>query len=81
MDMALALFLKKNRKKMNLTQWEVAERLGYSTLQFVSNWECGRSSPPLATCKTLCKIFEIDKNKMYQMLMDQYSEEVRKALR
>ena len=52
-------FLRRKRLEANLTQWDVAQHLGYSTPQFVSNWERGVSAPPLATWPRLCKILRV----------------------
>lgn len=47
------------RKRLNLTQRQVAEALGV-TDQTVSNWEQGRSEPKLTfkQVKVLCQIFQ-----------------------
>lgn len=47
------------RKRLNLTQRQVAEALGV-TDQTVSNWEQGRSEPKLTfkQVKALCNIFQ-----------------------
>lgn len=50
--------LKQMRKKSGLSQNQVADKLGYSTGQFVSNWERGLIIPPISTLKTLAKMFK-----------------------
>src|SRR5262245_30798703 len=40
-------FLKNARKKRKLSQWAVAQQLGYSSAQFISNLERGISPPPV----------------------------------
>ena len=42
----LGIFLRAARMKAGLTQQQVAGALGYSTPQFISNWERGVSRPP-----------------------------------
>lgn len=45
----LSVFLKEKRTCAGLSQWDVAKKLGYSSPQFVSNWERGLSDPPIMT--------------------------------
>ena len=52
----LAKFLKEKRVQSGLSQKDVAEKLGYSTSQFISNWERGISHPPLNTLRSLSQI-------------------------
>lgn len=49
----MARAIKTARSTAGLTQSQLAKKLGYTTSQFVSNWERGASVPPL---KTLPKI-------------------------
>lgn len=44
--MELKNFLKDARKRAGLSQGELAKILGYTTPQFVSNWERGKCSVP-----------------------------------
>ena len=52
------------RKKIGLTQSQLAERLGVKTTT-VSTWECGASSPDIETLYNLCKIFNVSLDDMY----------------
>lgn len=52
--------LKKMRQHAKISQNQLAIELGYTTAQFVSNWERGLISPPIETLKTLEKLFETD---------------------
>lgn len=54
-------FIAKNRKKMKLTQAELAEKLGVSE-KSISNWENGRNMPDLALFKPLCDELNISIN-------------------
>ena len=49
------------RKKNNLTQDELAERL-YITRQAVSRWESGETTPNIETLKSLSKLFNVSIN-------------------
>jgi len=61
------------RQKRGLTQGEVASALGYSTAQFVSNWERGQSSPPLDTLPKLAEIYSISARDVVKVF-DAYNE-------
>ena len=52
-------FIKKIRKDNNLTQKELAEKLGV-TYQAVSKWENGKNIPDIATLKLLSKEFNLN---------------------
>ena len=45
------------RKKRNLTQKEVAEKLGTSRVT-VARWECGINNPKLNTIRKLAKLYD-----------------------
>ena len=54
-------FILECRKSKNLTQSELAEKLGV-TDKSVSNWENGRNMPDLSLFKPLCEILDISIN-------------------
>jgi len=54
-------FISECRKDKNLTQSELAEKLGV-TDKSISNWENGRNMPDLSLFKPLCDILEISIN-------------------
>lgn len=53
----LAKKIQNLRKEKNLTQREVADKLGVSE-QAVSKWETGETMPDLERCRKLAEIFE-----------------------
>lgn len=55
----LAEELVRLRNAAGLSQGDVAERLGYSSPQFVSNWERGMSTPPIKELKQLAQMYSI----------------------
>lgn len=55
--------LLKLRKENNLSQEELAEKLGVSR-QAISKWETGTSSPELANLQALCELFGVSPNEM-----------------
>lgn len=52
------------RKKIGLTQSQLAEKLGVKTTT-VSTWERGASSPDIETLYDICKIFDVTLDEMY----------------
>ena len=56
-------FIAENRKKKNLTQLELAEKLGV-TDRTISNWENGKNMPDLALFKPLCDELGITINEL-----------------
>lgn len=70
-------YLKKKREKKQLTQWDVARDLDYSTAQFVSNWERGVSLPPLDTMPKLASLLKVPGREFVDVMV-KYQEEVLK---
>ena len=66
----LANLLKNARTKAGLSQKEVASVLGYKSSQFISNWERGLSSPPLATLRRLCVLYEADESAIFNVIKE-----------
>ena len=67
---SLATFLKEKRIRAGLSQKEVAEKLGYSTAQFVSNWERGLSAPPVETLKVIAEMYKINLDEVFQVTLE-----------
>jgi len=77
----LSDFLKDKRTAAGLTQAEVAEKLGYTTAQFISNWERGISNPPIATIKKICQLYKVSNEEVYEIVLAQSIQEVTDSLR
>lgn len=56
------------RLSVSLSQREVANALGYSTPQFISNWERGISNPPISIVKELAKLYKITPEEIIKKL-------------
>ena len=67
----LAQFLKEARVKAGLSQGDVADKLGYATPQFISNWERGISAPPISGLKVLANLYKISADKMFEILLEE----------
>lgn len=48
--------IKTARTGAGLTQAQLAQKLGYSSPQFVSNWERAESLPPISTMPKIAKL-------------------------
>ncbi len=56
-------FIAEMRKEQNLTQLDLAERLGISN-KTISKWECGNGMPDYAVMEGLCRILQINVNEL-----------------
>lgn len=74
---AMGQELRRLRLKADLKQKEVAELLGYSSPQFISNWERGISSPPVKTLKQLAGIYNTNPDKLFQSLRNAVVEQMK----
>ncbi|MGZ3691862.1 MAG: helix-turn-helix domain-containing protein, partial [Pseudobdellovibrio sp.] len=50
-------------------QGAVAKKLGYTSPQFVSNWERGLSQPPVVTLRKIAQIYNISANEMFEVML------------
>lgn len=66
----LSDFLKSKRVAAGLTQRDVSNALGYSTPQFVSNWERGISQPPIETLVRVSKIIKADEHELFALVLE-----------
>ncbi|MBE6595918.1 MAG: helix-turn-helix transcriptional regulator [Ruminococcaceae bacterium] len=75
-------FIADCRKKQNLTQLQLAERL-HITDRAVSKWENGRSMPDISLIPELCGILHVTINDLFSgevIDMDHYNEKLEKNL-
>ena len=77
----LAQFLKEKRTLSGLSQKDVASKLGYSTSQFISNWERGVSQPPINTLRTLATMYKISAEQMFNVLLEETMVQVQADLK
>lgn len=64
----LGTFLQEARVAANLSQWDVAKKLGYTSPQFISNLERGISSPPLKVLKVLVDMYGISSKELIEVV-------------
>lgn len=75
-------FIAERRKSVNLTQSELAEKLGI-TDRAVSKWETGRAMPDSSIMLNLCKILRVSVNDLLSgevVTMEKYNAELEKNL-
>ena len=75
-------FIAECRKKVNLTQMQLAEKLSI-TDRAVSKWETGRAMPDSSVMLKLCEILKITVNDLLSgevVTMDNYNKELEKNL-
>ena len=63
-------YLRVKREAMKITQIELADKLGYATSQFVSNWERGLCRPPSDRLKQIVKLLKINRSEFLKLIMD-----------
>ncbi|MBC7714686.1 MAG: helix-turn-helix transcriptional regulator [Rhizobacter sp.] len=66
----LGSFIKENRLEKNYSQAELAAALGYSSPQFISDWERGVSSPPLKKLPELANELDVKMEKLFDLLLE-----------
>jgi transcriptional regulator with XRE-family HTH domain len=64
-------YLKSKRVESGMSQLDVARALGYSSPQFVSNWERGLVSPPLETIAVLIDLYKIPSVDVVDRILDE----------
>lgn len=61
-------FLAEKRKDAGLSQKDLSQILGYTSPQFVSNWERGLATPPIDKVKKICEVLYIPPSR----IMDEF---------
>jgi transcriptional regulator with XRE-family HTH domain len=59
-------FLQKHREDAGVTQKQLADKLGYSTAQFVSNIECGLALIPVMVIRRWARTIEVRANEILE---------------
>jgi len=69
------------RENAGISQKEVADELGYSSPQFVSNWERGIAFPPVQSFKRLAKLYKVSPKVLIEMKIDRTRAIIKRAFR
>lgn len=67
----LGSYLKRKRMESGLAQIDVAEKLGYTTPQYISNFERGTCQPSLKILTRLADIYQIDIKEFFDVIIEQ----------
>ena len=73
MKINLAENLKKIRKENNLSQEQLAEKLGVSR-QSVSKWEAGQAYPEMDKVLQICKLFNLNMDELFNQDVKEVNE-------
>lgn len=71
----LGRFFCQKRQDARLTQRDVANKLGYTSPQFISNWERGLSQPPYDVLPEIANLYAIPPQDIID-IMAKYQEKV-----
>ncbi len=66
----LGSFIKEQRLNNNFSQAELAYNLGYSSPQFISDWERGVSSPPMKKLPELANELNVKTEVLFELLVE-----------
>lgn len=72
--------IKTKRKKEKMSQIDLANKLGYDSGQFISNWERGESMPPFNKVRKLCKLLDIELGSYKSRLLDEYKKRMEEEI-
>lgn len=73
-------YLRQKRLDTGLSQLDVARVLGYSSPQFVSNWERGLVSPPLETIAVLIDLYKIPSREVIDRIVEETRDYLESSL-
>ena len=77
----LGELLKEKRTLANKTQEEVSKEFGYTTTQFISNWERGVSAPPPGKLTTLARLYSVDPEEILTLIESEAAQRLKTKLR
>lgn len=72
----LGLFIKKMRLERGYSQADLAYSLGYTSPQFVSDWERGISSPPVKKLPELSQLLKVKPDVLFDLLVTLATEQL-----
>lgn len=65
-------FIRGARLRAGMSQRTVSLKLKYSSAQFISNFECGISLPPLEKIDKLIELYSLDRESVIKTYMKDY---------
>jgi transcriptional regulator with XRE-family HTH domain len=76
----LGAYLREKRERAGYTQSDIAQKLGYSTPQFISNFERGLCAPPMKNLKTFVKLYKISVDEIVNLIIKEQESTLRREL-
>ncbi len=77
----LGEYLREKRVKADLTQGFVAQKMGFTSPQFISNIERGLCSPPMDVLKRMIRLYKLRSPEVVRVLTRLQEEYFEKSLR
>jgi len=75
MSLRLRETLKTKRLEAKMSQSDLGVKLGYSSGQFVSNWEREVSYPPMDKLAMMTKLFKLNKTDTFNLYIQEITEQ------
>lgn len=72
----LGSYIKKTRLARGYSQSELAAELGYTSPQFISDWERGVSSPPVKRLHELSEVLNVKVDMLFNLLVTLATEQL-----
>jgi len=73
-------YFRQKRLDAGLTQSELAQALGFSSAQIVSNWERGVCAPPMASLRPMIKALKLDPEEVTEVITEENKKVLREML-
>jgi len=80
LDIELGKLFRSERLKSGLSQGKVCRALGYTTPQYLSNFERGLCSMPLEKLKRMIDMYNMDPEEVVKLMMDLQTKFLRAQL-
>lgn len=68
------------RNNLGISQWSLAEHLGWTTGQFISNIERGQASIPIKDFKKFAKVLKVNVDLLVKAYLTDIERQVREEL-
>ncbi len=76
----LGSYIKRTRLAKGYSQSELASTLGYTSPQFISDWERGVSTPPVKRLPELSKALNVKADTLFKLLVSLATEQLVSSL-
>jgi transcriptional regulator with XRE-family HTH domain len=76
----VGIYLKQKREEKQLTQFQVAKKLGYGSAQFISNMERGVSGVPMRSIKKVIELFDLPAEEFIDLILEGKRQQIKKSV-